>query len=105
MRTDFTVVRRDTRTLEFDLTLADNTPLSLVGATVEFIVDDLFTREMTVDDSSGEVSLTLDSEDTENAPDMRRTYNYQVKVTESDGDIFTPQRGRFTVLPDLTAET
>lgn len=104
MRIDYTVVRRDTRTIAFDLTDANSAPLNLVGATVKFIVDGLFTRDVTVDDSSGESSLTLAAEDTEGAPDVRRSYRYEVQVTEGDGDRFTPQRGRFIVLPDLTAD-
>lgn len=105
MRIDFTVVRHDTRTLEFDLTNADDAPINLVGATVEFVVDGLFTREVDVDDSTGEASLKLTADDTDGAPDGHPTYRYEVQVTEADGDRFTPQRGRFTVLPDLTADT
>lgn len=105
MRVDYVVVRHDNRTLEFDLTNDDDAPLNLVGATVNFIVDDLFTRAVDVDESSGEAALKLEYDDTDGAPDCRRSYRYEVQVTEADGDRFTPQRGRFTVLPDLTADT
>ena len=104
MRVDYVIVRRDTRTLEFDLTNADDAPINLVGATVYFVADGLFTREVMVDESSGEASLKLTAEDTEGAHEGHCRHRYEVQVTEADGDRFTPQKGWITVLPDLTAD-
>jgi hypothetical protein len=101
VRTDYTVIRGDTQTLALDLVLADATLPDLAGATVTFIVDNLFTRTVTdVDESSGEATLTLTSEDTEGSSDVRVAYRYNVQVVNGDA-VTTPQRGLFIVLPDL----
>lgn len=102
MNQNYTVIRGDTHTLELDLVLADETVPDLAGATVEFIVDNLFTRTVDdVDESSGEAILTLAVEDTEGAPDVRAAYRYNVQVTGDDGSVTTPQRGLFIVVPDV----
>lgn len=102
MRTDYTVIRGDTPTLTLDLVLADATVPDLSGATITFTVDDLFSRSVTdADLSSGEASVTLTVADTEDCPDHRTAYRYDVQVTEADGTVLTPQRGLLIVVPDV----
>ena len=108
MKLDYTLIRGDTR--EFDLDLTD--PLTgaaydFSGASIAFTVeDDLFGPKsvgdgITVDESSGSVTVTIDPDDTEDAPDYRMRYRYDVQVTTAAGDVTTPQRGMLTVLPDV----
>lgn len=101
MRIDYQVIRGDDRTIQLELADGAGTPLSLTGATVRFIVDDLFSTTATLDESAGEALVTVAAEDTEGAPDIRAVYRYNVKVTASDGDVSTPQRGLFIVLPNV----
>jgi hypothetical protein len=99
----YIVIRGDTPTLDLELVYADGTVPDLAGATISFIVDGLFTRtDPTVDLSSGEASLELAVEDTENAPNIRATYRYNVQV-ETDGLVLTVNRGLFIVVPDVPA--
>lgn len=108
MRLDYTMVRGDTRT--FDLPLLDANGAAYDPAEIaslEFKVADLFTATVgdgiAIDESSGDVTLTVSPTDTEDAPDVRMAYPYDVQVTLDDGTINTPQRGLFIVLPDVTA--
>lgn len=104
MRIDYTVIRGDTQTLVLDLVYADGVLPDFDDATIEFIVDGLFTRTVTDPDlSSGEASLTLTAEDTDGSSNIRAAYRYNVQVTEADGSVVTPQSGLFIVLPDVPA--
>lgn len=109
MRQDYTLIRGDSRELDLDLTdPMTGMAYNLAGATVVFTVDDsLFDVKgvgsgITVDESSGSVTVTLDPEDTEDAPDYRARYRYDVQVTTAGGDVTTPQMGWLTILPDVT---
>ena len=108
MRLDYTMVRGDTRTFELPLLDVNGVAYDPADiASLEFKVADLFTATVgdgiAIDDSSGDVTLTVAPEDTEGAPDVRRAYAYDVQVTLDDGTVNTPQRGLFIVLPDVTA--
>jgi hypothetical protein len=109
MRVDYTLIRGDSRELDLDLTdPMTQMAYNLAGAGVIFTVDDsLFDAKtvgdgITVDESSGSVTVTLDPEDTQNAPDYRARYRYDVQVTDSAGAVTTPQRGWLIVLPDVS---
>ena len=109
MRVDYTLIRGDSRELDLDLTdPMTQMAYNLAGAGVIFTVDDsLFDAKtvgdgITVDESSGSVTVTLDPEDTVDAPDYRSRYRYDVQVTTAAGDVTTPQQGWITVLPDVT---
>lgn len=104
---DLSLIRGDSS--ELSLTLTDNAgdPYDLTDATVIMTVDDLFEKSIgsgiTVDDpTSGVAAITVDPADTEDAPDARCAYRYDVQVTLSDGSIKTPVRGLFVVIPDVT---
>ena len=105
MRLDYTLIRGDTRTLDLDLTDPETgMAYDLSGATVILTVEDLFTKSLAdgIDESSGSVTVTIDPEDTEDAPDYRARYRYDVQVTTAAGAVTTPQRGTILVLPDVS---
>ena len=101
MRLDYTVQRGSDWSTMLHLETSDGVPIDITGATVEFIVENLVTAEAVIDVSAGEALLTLLPVDTEDAPDQRTAYLYNVKVTSSGGDVTYPQRGLFIVLPTL----
>jgi hypothetical protein len=92
MRADYTVVAGDPRTLTIELD-----GVNLVGASGELRVDSLFTTDLTIDESAGEATVTLEAEDTEGV-EIRRAYAYAVVV-----DDLTVRRGLFIVLPQVDA--
>jgi hypothetical protein len=93
-----TVTRGDDRTLA--IVIDDE----YAGDTAVFVVEDLFDKTLTVDEDPGSgyatANVELVAEDTENAPDLRRAYRYDLSVTH-DGDNLTILRGLFVVQPDL----
>lgn len=104
MSIDLTIVRGDTRTYDLSLVYADATVPDLAGATVDFIVDGLFradASDVIVDESSGEATVTVNPTDTEDSPNRRTSYRYNVQVTTADGTVLTTQRGLFAVLPEV----
>lgn len=109
MRLDYTLIRGDTRVLDLDLLdPATGIAYDLNGASIAFTIDDsLFDAKsvgsgITVDTSSGSVTVTLQPADTANSPDYRARYRYDVQVTEAGGTVSTPQRGWITILPDVS---
>jgi hypothetical protein len=103
MRIDYTVIRNSDRIIELELATADGEPVDLAGSVVDFIVDGLFEVQATADVSAGDAIVELVPEDTADAPDTRRAYPYNVKVTAGSGEVTFPQRGLFIVLPDVEA--
>ena len=92
----------DDRVLDF----SDASDLfTIAGSTVRMTVDGLFTRTAVLDESGGEILVTLTPEDTEDCPDRRTVYAWELEATEQDGDVKTLRRGRFVVLPDLAHVT
>lgn len=95
-----TVTRGDERTLAFVI----SEDYAAEGDTAEFVVEDLFDKTVAVDADPGSGYATaffeLDAVDTEDAPDYRRTYRYDLSVTH-EGNNLTVRRGLFVVLPDL----
>jgi hypothetical protein len=96
-----TMTRGDDRT--FILTVDDEWE----GASARFLVDRLFTKtglEVGEDDGSGSsvVTVTIDSADTEDSPNHRRAYRYELELTLL-GDVRTVLSGLFVVRPDLDA--
>lgn len=108
MRLDITMTRGDTRTFELPLLDDNGAAYDFTGAAIAFKTA-LFTATVgdgiAVDDSSGDVTLTVSPTDTEDAPDVRMAYPYDVQVTLADGTVNTPQRGLFIVLPDVLDNT
>ena len=108
MRLDITMTRGDTRTFELPLLDENGTAYDFTGAEIAFKTA-LFTATVgdgiAVDESSGDVTLTVSPTDTEDAPDVRMAYPYDVQVTLADGTVNTPQRGLFIVLPDVLDNT
>jgi hypothetical protein len=102
MRTDYTIIRGDTRTID-DIVLTDSAGVlpDLAGATADFQVEGLFTTACTLDESSGDCEVTIEPEDTESSPDQPTSWPYNVQLTLASGDIMTPQRGRLIILPDV----
>ena len=103
MRENIVVYRGDDRTLERQLRY-QGAPMDLDGTTVTLTVQDLFETTGTVVSGSGgngEVEFTLLPDDTDGAPDYRRTYHYDIQVNDG-GVITTPLYGDFIVLPDVT---
>lgn len=103
MRIDYTVVRGDTRVIDLDLLDRYGQAFDFSGASVVMRVADLFDKDLTdgIDLSSGDLTVTIEPEDTEGAPDQRTAYAYDIAVTEADGTVSTAQRGLFIVLPDV----
>lgn len=101
MRLNYTVMRGSDWSTMLELTDYTGTPIDIDTATVEFIVDGLFSKTAVDDASTGEAMLTITPADTEDAPDQRSAYPYNVKVTSATGEITYPQRGLFIVLPSI----
>lgn len=93
-----TMTRGDDRT--FAIVIDDE----YVSDTATLIVDGLLTKTATVgsDPGSGYATASFDiaSADTEDVPDRRTTYRYEVSV-DNEGDTVTVRRGILVVLPDL----
>jgi hypothetical protein len=110
--------RGDHETYAITLSDADGDPLDLdtvteiwftvrcsYGAAVD-IEKTLTGGGITVTDAdAGTAQITLDPEDTDDFPDRRVSYPYDVQVLSSTGDIATPIRGRIRVSPDVTTTT
>lgn len=103
------MTRGDSRDLDFSdivdpsgvaYDLTDVTALTLtVGS------GPLFTKvlaDFTLDESAGDIAVTIDPADTEDAPDARMAYRYDLQVTLTDGTVNTARRGLFIVTPDVT---
>ena len=106
MRTDLTMIRGDTRTFTLDLVYADGELPDLVDATITVHAENLFDKTLTDPDlSTGEITLTIEPEDTEGTPDQRTRYAYNVQVEQADGVVLTVQRGNLIVFPDVPALT
>ena len=101
MRLDYTVMRGSDWSTMLDLEDYTGTPIDTDTSTVEFIVDDLFSKTAVDDVSTGESLVTITPADTEDAPDQRTAYRYNVKVTTAAGLVTYPQRGLFIVLPSI----
>lgn len=102
MRLDYTVIRGSDWSTMLDLSDDTGTPIDIDTATVEFIVDNLFTKTAVDDVSTGEALVSIVPADTEDCPDQRTAYAYNVKVTTALGAVTYPQRGLFVVLPNVT---
>lgn len=103
MRLDYTIVRNGTKIIDLDLLDRNGVPFEFAGATVVMRVADLFEKDLTagIDLSSGDLTVTIDPEDTEDCPDQRSAYPYDITVTEADGTVSKAQRGLFIVIPDV----
>lgn len=104
MRENIVVYRGDTRILERTLR-AGGAPMDLDGTTVTLTVETLFEKVGDVvagSGGAGDVEFTLDPADTEDAPNWRSVYRYDIQVDDG-GDITTPLYGDFIVIPDATA--
>jgi hypothetical protein len=97
------MIRGTERTFALNLENAEADLPELSGAAVELIVKDQFRKTATVDESSGDATVTIVPADTEGMPTMRNVYPYNVKVTEDDGTVKVTQRGLFIVLADVTS--
>lgn len=109
MRENIVLYRGDTRVLERTL-MAGGLPINLIGASVTMTVKDLFTKtetdgiEIALTGSGGEggeITITINPEDTAGAPDFRFGYHYDIQVDDA-GEITTPLYGDVIVLPDVT---
>ena len=103
MRENIVVMRGDNRLLERTLHWQGE-PMDVTGSTVTLTVQDLFTKDGDVVAGSGgggEVEFAIEPADTEDAPDYRRTYHYDIQVDDG-GVITTPLYGDFIVVPDVT---
>lgn len=103
MRENIVVYRGDSRLLERTLRWQGE-DMDITGTTVTLTVQDLFEKTGDVVAGSGgggEVEFALTPEDTEDAPDYRRTYHYDIQVDDG-GVITTPLYGDFIVIPDVT---
>lgn len=109
MRENIVITRGDTKFIERTL-LEGGLPMTLTGTTITFTVERLFTKtidagiELVPPDSGtepGEIVITVDPEDTQDAPDYRAVYRYDVQVDDG-GVVTTPLLGDFIVIPDVT---
>lgn len=100
-KVDYTVIRGSDWSTMLEIEDYTGTPINTDTSTVEFIVDNLFSVTAVDDASTGESLVTITPADTEDAPDVRTAYQYNVKVTTSAGKITYPQRGLFIVLPSI----
>lgn len=105
-------------TERYDITLLDpaGDPLDLdTLSEIWFTINDdqrvpLVEKTMTgggitiTDADEGTAQITLDPEDTDDFPNRRASYAYDVQV-RSNGDIATAIRGRIRVSPDVTTTT
>ena len=106
MTTQITMTRGDSRTLDFsDLADGEGIAYDLNAVTAaEFRVDGLFEKALAdfdLDPSAGELSLDIEPADTEDGPDERRAYRYDLQLTFMGGDVKTVRRGLFIVVPDV----
>lgn len=104
---DISMVRGDSVTLSLTLTDSVGAPYDLTAADITFTVDDLITKTVgagitVADPLTGVAAIALDPADTEDCPDIRAAYRYDVQITLSSGSVKTPIRGLFVVLPDVT---
>jgi hypothetical protein len=108
MREDITVIRGDSVTLVVTVTDAAGLAYDLTGAAVAFTVGTIGIEKtvgagITVSTpATGVASIAVGPTDTEDAPDQRTAYPYDVQITLADGSAKTPIRGLFIVLPDVT---
>jgi len=109
VRKNYVITRGDSKFLEETLN-ESGTPMDLTTAAVTFTVGDLFSKtlnagiELVPPDSGtdpGEITIQIDPADTEDCPDYRKVYHYDIEVVD-DGVVTTPQYGDLTVLPDVT---
>jgi hypothetical protein len=107
---DLTVIRGDTVTFELTITDSAGDPYDLTGAEVWFSVERLGISKtvgsgITVaTPASGVATISLVTADTEDAPNLRVSYRYDVQLRLSDGSIKTPVRGQLIVIPDVTTD-
>jgi hypothetical protein len=102
-----TVTRGDSRTLDFsDVEDSDGVAYDLNDVTgIIFRVDGLFRKTISdfdIDESSGDITVDISAGDTEDAPDYRRAYRYELEFTITGVGIRTVRRGLFVVTPELT---
>jgi hypothetical protein len=109
MRENIVMTRGDSRDLERTLYQA-GIPMDLIGTEITFTVKDLFAKtldngiELVPPDSGtepGMIAITIDPADTEDVPDYRKVYRYDIEVDDG-GTITTPLYGDFIVIPDVT---
>lgn len=105
MKVDYSIIRGDSKDIDLDLVDAAGSPFNLTGASVVMRVGDLFTKDLTdgIDLSSGDLFVAIEPADTENAPEQRTAYPYDIAVTLADSTVHTAQRGLFIVIPDVPA--
>ena len=101
-----TMTRGDTRTLTLTLTNAEGDAYDLTGADVWFQAGDLVAKSLgdgiTVSSpATGVASILISSADTEDAPDCRMAYPYNVQLELADGSTVTPVRGLLVIVPDV----
>lgn len=77
--------------------------VDLDSATVEFSVGFLgVTKAVTIADPiTGAAVVTLEPDDTEKAPGVRRAYPYQMRATYPSGTVHTLAHGLLAVVPDV----
>jgi hypothetical protein len=103
-----TMTRGDSRTFDFS-DLADATGLAYdfnVVTGIIFRVDGLFEKTISdfdIDESAGEVFVDVSPSDTEDAPDYRKAYPYEIELTMTGIGVVTARQGLFVVKPDLAA--
>lgn len=107
MRQDITAIRGDTVALSVTVTDSAGLAYDLTGAAVVMTVGDLFSKSVgdgitVAAPATGVASIAVDPADTQDAPDQRVAYPYDVQITLADGSVKTPIRGQFIVLPDVT---
>jgi hypothetical protein len=101
-----TMTRGDSRTFDFsDLEDPDGVAYDLNDLTaISFTVDGLFTKtldDFDIDESAGDLMVDVEPADTEDAPDRRRAYRYELELTLADVGIRTVRRGLFVLVPDI----
>jgi hypothetical protein len=102
-----TMTRGDSRTYSVTISDLEGDPYDLTGASVWFTVDGLIEKQVgsgieIETPASGVAVVTIDASDTEDVPDRRTVYRYDVQIQLADGTVKTPIRGLFVITPDVT---
>jgi hypothetical protein len=102
-----TMTRGDSRTYSVTISDLEGEAYDLTGASVWFTVHDLIEKQVGSGieieaPETGVAVVTINPEDTEDVPDRRTVYRYDVQIQLADGDVKTPVRGLFVITPDVT---
>lgn len=115
-RIDLSMVRGDTLETTLTFTDADDNVIDITDWTIfftvkkeEYLTDDddseaeISKSETITDGTSGQYTLTIDPEDTEEVdPGL---YVYDIQIKKDDGSIQTVVIGNFEIIQDVTKET